>query len=309
MINFLTAPEKFNLTTRLASQDRATLTKIAVSQLKQAKSIREVYNFISNAVTAGIAWIKDLPRIISEGFTKLLQSFIVKTPVIRVLTSYFQRLAYDRLLVILYDSWNKGGIDKTRGNPLKDEEDFKDYTGKYGYYDAYVLGYQLKNKSVLSKLAEDISKKELGERTVSLIARDALRAMNPFIEFSVFTTLKYEKKGKLYKMKSAKNLPLKYMFSLMSKLLFLCLSAPVLKASVAFALPPLVGLALMSYSSKEVFTSPKAGAITERVALNLAKMLNKVTFKDLYSGLTAEEVFIEENRGEFSNVLEVVRGS
>jgi hypothetical protein len=264
MINFLLPPEEFALT-RTASVNPYQLGRIAHRQFRYANTRVKKANWLWNALKSGVAWVKDLPNKMANLFYGFFQTIIVKAPIVAQITRLFQKLAYERILVLLYRSWSYGVEDKSYGNPMRDERGLEDLHPHLDH-PSYVMGYEGKPDSHLSKRAIEIAKRELGARTVSLMVRDALRSINPIPQLRIFFNGEVREYGKVYRFKS-KNTPFRHLIPLFLKHLFLFMFGLKFLATIGvYGVSGLVIAAMSHYTAKEVFSSNEGAATYSSVA-------------------------------------------
>lgn len=206
MINFLASPEQFSAQVKLASVDRSSLYKIANYQLRQANSMPKVSNWLTNAISSGVIWVKNLYQKTVNAIHAVTKKFFLSTPVISHLTKFFRKVAYKRLLSAMYDSWLLGVKDKINNkkrtakavsvylsNRIKKSKMFNGryfrsaYAKSQGtfymadpFYEEYLMGYEGEDENSLAARAKKVTDRDIGTRTVSEVAKAAFDSLNIF---------------------------------------------------------------------------------------------------------------------------------
>jgi hypothetical protein len=190
MINFLASPEQFSAQVKLASVDRFSLYKIANHQLRQANSMHKVSSWLTNAISSGVIWVKNLYQKTVNAIHAVTKKFFLSTPVISHLTKFFRKVAYKRLLSAMYDSWLLGVKDKIN------KKKSKMFNGRYfrsayvksqgtfysadPFYEEYLMGYDGEDENSLAARAKMVTDRDIGTRTISEVAKAAFDSLNIF---------------------------------------------------------------------------------------------------------------------------------
>lgn len=206
MINFLASPEKFSAQVKLASVNKTSLYRIANHQLRQANSMHKVSNWLTNAISSGVIWVKNLYQKTVDAIHAVTKKFFLSTPVISHLTVFFRKIAYKRLLSAMYDSWLLGVKDKINNkkrtakavsvylsNRIKKSKMFNGryfrsaYVKSQGtfysadpFYEEYLMGYDGEDENSLAARAKMVTDRDIGTRTISEVAKAAFDSLNIF---------------------------------------------------------------------------------------------------------------------------------
>ena len=200
MINFLDHPSVFKANLRFASEDKRTLYRIANYQFKEATTIRQAKNFITNLINSGVAKIVGVRTFFANILHKITKFIFIYTPIISHLTKFFRAIAFERLLEGMYDSWRRGALDRKNEKPKRDEEQLLSYlawkvknkkfaklttqvSGSFyqtaPFYEEYLMGYEGQPSSKLKARAISVARRDIGTRTISEVANAALNTINP----------------------------------------------------------------------------------------------------------------------------------
>ena len=184
MLNFLSHPSDFNGSLRYASFSRIHMAKVAIYQLPLARTAKENGWWIVNVIKSGVAKVKNFAKHFADGFYELFNKLFVKTPVIKMMTRMFHEMAYKRLLSQFYALWETGVRHKKQEREMNTEGEVKRLSS--APYEVYVMGYEGRPISDTRELAEEIIKRELGVRTMSLMMRETTNLVNPILNVKGF---------------------------------------------------------------------------------------------------------------------------
>jgi len=200
MLNFLADPSQFQERKIRLASNRESLYRTASFQLRRAKSITQVKNFIVNLVQTGLAKVRNFKDLIVNAFHKITRAIFISTPVISHLTVLFRKVAYQRVLEGMYDSWrlgvedSKGGFEERTPSMVIDKLVKRSKSRKFrkivtqvsgsGYstepfYEEYLLGFEGGSSSQLKQKALMLVKKDIGTRTMSEFAKYLFDISNP----------------------------------------------------------------------------------------------------------------------------------
>lgn len=200
MLNFLADPSQFQERNIRLASNRESLYRTASFQLRKARSITQVKNFIVNLVQTGLAKVRNFKNLITKAFHKITRAIFISTPVISHLTVLFRKVAYQRVLEGMYDSWRLGVEDSEAGfeertpsmvigelvKKSKSRKFRKIVTQVSGsgystepFYEEYLLGFEGGSSSQLKQKALMLVKKDIGTRTMTEFAKSLFDISNP----------------------------------------------------------------------------------------------------------------------------------
>lgn len=332
MINFLSDPEHFYSQVRLASLNKSSLAKIALVQLKYANSLEKTSNWLMNAISSKVIWVKNLFTKFVDSFHSLTKSVFLSTPVISHLTLFFRKIAYKRLLSAMYDSWKIGMKDGKVTRIKRTSEGLKHYlvqksnadfnrayatsSGSFymrdPFHEEYLMGFEGKSPEKLTEKAKAIVERDIGTRTLTEICKAAFDSMNVFNtiyqlvrEFSGIEAytgknrVRHIEKGT----KTTKSRTVGFTFTL--KILLQGTLWAILTSTgwAVFALYGTLSLGLVGlfyYSSSEALFK-KGQAMGEFSSLFKQKSLKKEYHKILEEKIPTKDIFIKDSLGVLQN--------
>lgn len=298
MIDFLSPPILFKPPRIASERDSYRLSKIALYQFKYADTMEKRANWLGNVISSGLTKIENFFKHITDAVFGAFQKIIISTPVVTQATRIFQRLAYDRLLVNFYKAWEVGAGDFKAKRPQRDERDVK-RIAKYAPYEVYLIGFEGRPSEDTIPLAEELARKSLGARTVSLILLEMVNLFNPIKTVHYITRIK-DILGTNRKDHAAYRI----LYSLpgivfQSKMMFTAFGTAFLSG---FGLPVAVVGALAYYGVSDILIKDS------RVFKKLINTIHKETRarynpNDLVKKIPPKDVYLQVAQGRYVNVL------
>jgi hypothetical protein len=298
MINFLTPPSLFK-PPRIASEgDQYRLSKIALYQFKYADTQAKRANWLGNVISSGLTKIENFFKHIADAVFGAFQKVIISTPVVTQATRIFQRLAYDRLLVSFYEAWKVGEGDFKSKRPQRDERDVK-RIAKGVPYEVYLMGFEGRPSEDTIPLAENMARRSLGARTVSLILLEMVNLFNPIKTMHYLVKIK-----ELWGSSRMDYVAMRALWSLpgiifQSKMM---ISAFGMSFLSGLGLPVAVVGALAYYGVSDILIKDS------KIFAKLIKTIHKQTRKsysshDLVKKIPPRDVYLQVAQGRYVNVL------
>ena len=99
--------------------------KVAVLEYQKTGFFGKLKNWVTNAMSSGIAFVKGLKDKFMDGFTKLTQSFVSSGNFIDLMTEKLQITVIGEVSKVAYDNWWKGLIERKWSFDTNADRDYR----------------------------------------------------------------------------------------------------------------------------------------------------------------------------------------